>query len=192
MKRAKFVVQPFKHSQALTEVWHIKTAREAFDAMRSVVSCNPKKLSFESAYRRIYQLCLQRHGATVTTMIKLLSRLCAHRPASERELRCTMIKDICLYYEKAFVPARKLPTCQEVFEASRAELEAWAIRTLDRRKFKELWTAYYFQPGGPYERRVASESRWGGKREREEEDVSNKRAKRDNVEEQPLRDESDE
>jgi len=183
---------PFKHCSAATEEWRMKTAREVFDGMIKVVYCNPKTLSFESMYRRIYDLCLHRHGAIVTTMMKLASRLCAHQPEFQRSLRCTMVKDICLYYEKAFAPPRKLPPCAEVFATSRAELEAWAMRVLSRRNFRELWIAYYLRPGGPYERRIGAEVRWQGKRSREDDDTPSKRAKRDNADESSVRDEGDE
>ena len=154
--------------------YQMQQARVALDCMTKVsVSVDEqKKVSFQTAYTSVLNLTLHKHAPLVTTILKLIARVVVHLPEKRRQLVAIIIKAICIYYENVYVASRSLPTCLEVIDRAREELVAWAMGVFSRRNLHALLVAWYFRPGGAYERRIAAKPRWIQTKRRQDEELN--------------------
>ena len=60
--RGKFVIQPFKHNQAMDEDYANRTWQTLHDAIHEIHRQNASGLSFEELYRNAYNMVLHKFG----------------------------------------------------------------------------------------------------------------------------------
>ena len=133
-----------------------------------------RSISFESAYRRCFNLVLARETHRVQTIAKVAMRCLVKQFLSpkEQELRAVMVRDIFMYYNNVSCRQRgsTFLSCDTLFKQART---AWAWRRmLERARARERLNAilpsavlrFYYRPGGPYDMRTRRLARWCEKR----------------------------
>ena len=133
-----------------------------------------RSISFESAYRRCFNLVLAREAHRVQTIAKVATRCLVKQFLSpkEQELRASLVSDIFMYYNNVSCRQRGslFLSIETLFKQART---AWAWRRmLERARAWERLNAilpsvalkFYYRPGGPYDMKTRRLARWCEKR----------------------------
>jgi len=124
--RGKFVIQPFKHNQAMDEDYANRTWQTLHDAIHEIHRQNASGLSFEELYRNAYNMVLHKFGdklyngltETITKHLQGVATkvIAANDDAFLSELKdkwdkhklsSIMIRDILMYMDRTYVSQQK-------------------------------------------------------------------------------------
>ena len=117
--RAKFVIQPFKHTQQMDEDFANRTWQTLHDAIREIHRQNASGLSFEELYRNAYNMVLHKFGdklyqgleSTITKHLQAVAKEIFEQNDEsfmselkdkwdKHKLSSIMIRDILMYMDR--------------------------------------------------------------------------------------------
>jgi|TARA_B100000519_G_scaffold186662_1_gene182818 cullin 3 len=118
-QRSKFVIQPFKHNQAMDEDYANRTWQTLHDAIREIHRQNASGLSFEELYRNAYNMVLHKFGdklyqgleSTITKHLQAVAKEIFEQNDEsfmselkdkwdKHKLSSIMIRDILMYMDR--------------------------------------------------------------------------------------------
>ena len=125
-QRSKFVIQPFKHNQAMDEDYANRTWQTLHDAIREIHRQNASGLSFEELYRNAYNMVLHKFGdklyqgleSTITKHLQAVAKEIFEQNDEsfmselkdkwdKHKLSSIMIRDILMYMDRTYVASQK-------------------------------------------------------------------------------------
>ena len=135
-------------------------ARELFSELLELVMGDYKKAKFETAYRAVYNLCMQRKTALVERVVTFALRLLVWRHKKESyALILNMIRSVCLFYEHIIGQMKSHRKVEDIAAAAQAAQTRWAMEVMDRHLYRAV-TEWYYRPGGPFVAKKKDEPRW--------------------------------